>query len=116
MVKLLQLRMKKCVKLLHLGVFSPPPSSLYPTPKSASQRISKDCKDNPNPSIKLQSKSYGSTYKYYRILYLRGCSHITSAAGGGGGGMANANANANANTNANANVYQRKFNKSTNWC
>ena len=41
---------------------------------------------------------------------VRGCSHITSAAGGGGGGMANANANANAN------VYQRKVNKSTNWC
>ena len=78
MVKLLQLRMKKCVKLLHLGVFSPPPSSLYPTPKSASQRISKDCKDNPNPSIKLQSKSYGSTFKYYRILYLnRGKHHNT---------------------------------------
>ena len=39
---------------------SSPPSSLYPTLKSASQRISKDCKDNLNLSIKLQSVQHPS--------------------------------------------------------
>ena len=51
---------------------SSPPSSLYPTLKSASQRISKDCKDNLNLSIKLQSKSYSSTSKYYRFYTTTG--------------------------------------------